>query len=99
VAATTTLILGGGVGGMIAANELRAKLPEEHRIVLVERNADHAFAPSFLWVMTGDRKPEQVRCPLTTLLRSGIEIVHASAEGLDLHGGWSPRAAHSPSTT
>ncbi len=83
MAAKTILILGGGIGGMIAANELRTKLPKEHRIVLIERNTDHAFAPSFLWVMTGDRKSEQVRRPLTTLLRPGIEFVNAIAEGLD----------------
>lgn len=80
----TIVILGGGVGGMIAANELRARLPIEHRVVLIERNAEHAFAPSFLWVMTGDRKPKQVRRPLTDLLRRGVEFVHASAEALDL---------------
>ena len=80
----TIVILGGGVGGMIAANELRAKLSLEHRVVLIERNAEHAFAPSFLWLMTGDRKPEQVRRPLRNLLRRGVELVHANAEALDL---------------
>jgi len=29
------VILGGGIGGMIAANELRARLTKEHRIVLI----------------------------------------------------------------
>jgi sulfide:quinone oxidoreductase len=80
----TIVILGGGVGGMIAANELRARLPIENRIVLIERNAEHAFAPSFLWLMTGDRKPDQVRRPLRNLLRRGVEFVHASAEAVDL---------------
>jgi sulfide:quinone oxidoreductase len=84
MAAKTVVIVGGGIGGMIAANELRSKLPKEHRIVLIERNADHAFAPSFLWVMTGDRKPEKVRRPLAALLHAGIDLVHASAETLDL---------------
>ena len=83
MAAKTMVILGGGIGGMVAANHLRTSLPTEHRIVLIERNADHAFAPSFLWVMTGDRKPEQVRRPLRALLRPGIDVVHALAEGLD----------------
>jgi sulfide:quinone oxidoreductase len=84
MAAKTVVILGGGIGGMIAANELRARLPKEHRIVLIERNTDHTFAPSFLWVMTGDRKPEQVRRPLAALLRPGIEFANAIGEGLDL---------------
>ena len=50
----TVVILGGGVGGMIAASQLRRCLTPDHRVVLVERNADHAFAPSFLWLMTGE---------------------------------------------
>jgi sulfide:quinone oxidoreductase len=81
----TIVILGGGVGGIITANDLRRRLSTEHRIVLVERNAEHAFAPSFLWLMTGDRTPRQVRRPLIQLLRTGVEFVHGSAEGLDLN--------------
>jgi sulfide:quinone oxidoreductase len=80
----TVVILGGGIGGIVAANDLRRKLPAEHRIVLVERNAEHAFAPSFLWLMTGDRKPEDIRRPLAKLLQQGVEFVHGSVQGLDL---------------
>lgn len=47
MAAKTVVILGGGVGGIVAANELRARLGSGHRVVLVERNAEHAFAPSY----------------------------------------------------
>jgi sulfide:quinone oxidoreductase len=82
--AKTIVILGGGVGGMIAANQLRRRLAADHRVVLVERETDHAFAPSFLWLMTGDRKPDQVRRPVADLLRRGVDFVHANAEGLDL---------------
>ncbi|MBI3647003.1 MAG: FAD-dependent oxidoreductase, partial [Acidobacteriales bacterium] len=80
----TVVILGGGIGGMIAANELRRKLSRDHRVVLVERNAEHAFAPSFLWLMTGDREPAQIRRPLTTLLGPGVELRHAEAQNIDL---------------
>ena len=62
--AKTIVVLGGGVGGIVAANHLRGRLASEHRVVLVERNAEHAFAPSFLWLMTGGRRPEQIRRPL-----------------------------------
>jgi len=68
----TVVILGGGVGGMIAANQLRRRLTPDHRVVLVERNADHEFAPSFLWLMTGDLKPDQVRRPVAALLRRWV---------------------------
>ena len=78
------MILGGGVGGMIAANRLSERLSEDHRVVLVERDAQHAFAPSFLWLMTGDRKPHQVRRPVVDLLRREVECIHGNAEALDL---------------
>ena len=67
----------------MAANEIRRQLPSAHRVVLVERNAQHAFAASFLWLMTGDREPEQIRRPLAGLLRRGIELVQAEVLGID----------------
>jgi sulfide:quinone oxidoreductase len=80
---STTLVLGGGIGGMVAANEIRRQLPSTHRVVLVEKNAQHAFAPSFLWLMTGDREPHQIRRPLAGLLRRGVELVQAEVLGID----------------
>ena len=80
----TIVILGGGIGGMVAANELRRFLPQEHRIVLVERDPDHYFAPSFLWLMTGERRLEQIRCDVRSLLLPGIELELAEAQAVDI---------------
>jgi sulfide:quinone oxidoreductase len=80
----TIVILGGGIGGLTAANELRQKLPHNHRIVLIEKNPEHAFAPSFLWLMTGDRKPEKITKAVTSLVRKGIEVLHAEITGIDI---------------
>jgi len=80
------VILGGGVGGVVAANELARRLPRSHRIFLVERSGTHAFAPSFLWLMTGDRETPQITRPLRTLVRPGVEIVEAEARAIDLAG-------------
>ncbi|MBE7542918.1 MAG: NAD(P)/FAD-dependent oxidoreductase [Bryobacteraceae bacterium] len=80
---STILVLGGGIGGMVAANEIRRQLPSTHRVVVVEKNAQHAFAPSFLWLMTGDREPHQIRRPLAGLLRRGVELVQAEVLGID----------------
>ncbi len=65
--ARSTLILGGGVGGIVAANTLRERLPREHRIVLVDREPRFALAASFLWVMNGKRTAQCSRrrpCPV-----------------------------------
>ncbi len=80
----TILILGAGVGGLIAANELRRLLPREHRVVLVEKNARHAFAPSFLWLMSGDRQPEQIARDVRQLAHPEVEVILAEAQAIDL---------------
>lgn len=80
----TVLILGAGIGGLVAANELRCLLPNEHRIVLVEKNSRHAFAPSFLWLMTGDRQPGQITRDVRQLVRPGVELILAEAQAIDL---------------
>ncbi len=80
----TIVILGGGVGGIVVANELRRKLPHEHKVVLVEKNTEHAFAPSFLWLMTGDRKADKITKPIRTLVRPGVEVTHAEVTGIDI---------------
>jgi sulfide:quinone oxidoreductase len=81
--AQTILILGGGVGGIVAANRLRKPLPPEHRVVLVEREDSFVFSPSFLWLMTGDRTPARISRPLEGLERRGIEVVRGEIERID----------------
>ncbi|HRJ58763.1 MAG TPA: FAD/NAD(P)-binding oxidoreductase [Anaerolineales bacterium] len=78
------LILGGGIGGLMAANELRRLLPAEHHIILIEKNSQHSFAPSFLWLMTGERRPEQITQDVHHLVRTGIEVLLAEVQGIDL---------------
>lgn len=80
----TILILGGGTGGIIAANELRRLLPREHRILLVEKEAKHAFAPSFLWLMTGERKPGQIVREIGQMVPHGVEVILEQAEAVEL---------------
>ncbi|MBI4393071.1 MAG: NAD(P)/FAD-dependent oxidoreductase [Euryarchaeota archaeon] len=80
----TVVVLGGGVGGLVAATRLRERLPREHRVVLVDRTGQHQFAPSFLWLMTGDREPARLSRDLRVLERRGIRVVVAEVEGIDL---------------
>ena len=79
----TILVLGGGVGGVAAAVELRNKLPREHRIVLVEREERHVFAPSLLWLMTGRRSADEISRPLDHLRKKGVEVVQGEIERVD----------------
>ena len=80
----TVLILGAGVGGIVVANLIRRKLPRSHRVVLVERNKNHVFAPSLLWLMVGDRRPENIVAPLRSLVRNGVDVVHAEINAINV---------------
>jgi sulfide:quinone oxidoreductase len=80
----TVLVLGGGIGGVVAASELRKRLPREHRIVLVDREREHVFAPSLIWLMVGLRKAASIKRPLARLARKGIEVAQGEVENIDL---------------
>ncbi|OHD70774.1 MAG: hypothetical protein A2W19_04500 [Spirochaetes bacterium RBG_16_49_21] len=79
------VILGGGVGGIVAANELRRKLPLSYGITIVEKEKEHFFAASFMWVMNGDRTMDEVRKPFRNLIRKGIDVVHGTVREIDPH--------------
>lgn len=79
----TVLVLGGGVGGLVAAGVLRRELAPEDRVVLVERSTQHTFWPSLLWLMSGSRKAEQVQRALQPLARRGIELRHGDITEID----------------
>lgn len=82
-----TVVLGGGIGGVVAANELRRHLPAAHRVVLVDRERQHVYQPSLLWQLVGERRPGEFSRPLDRLQRKGIEFRHAEACSLDLERG------------
>lgn len=79
----TIVVLGGGVGGLVAARRLRGLLQPEHRVVLVDRVGRHVFWPSLLWVMTGQREPSAITRDLSRLERKGIEVRTGAVTALD----------------
>lgn len=79
----TILILGGGIGGHVAANCLRRLLGREHRIALVDRERTFTFSPSLLWMIVGAREPAQFSRDLGRLTRKGIEVIEAEVTAID----------------
>jgi sulfide:quinone oxidoreductase len=79
----TVVVLGGGTGGLVAAHQLRRLLDPSDRVVVVERDHTYRYAPSFLWVLTGARRPAQITADLRRLRRRGIEFVEADILGID----------------
>ena len=83
MAERTVIVLGGGIGGVVAARSLRRRLQASDRVVLVDRSPVHRFPPSYLWVMTGQRRPDQVQADLGRLRRKGIEVVRSEILAID----------------
>jgi sulfide:quinone oxidoreductase len=77
------LVLGGGIGGIVAANSLRKRLGAQHEIVLVSREETFVFAPSLLWLLVGARRPEQISRPLRQLVRRGVTVITGEIERID----------------
>ncbi|HJO06107.1 MAG TPA: FAD/NAD(P)-binding oxidoreductase [Chloroflexota bacterium] len=81
--AKTVLVLGGGIGGVVAARELRKGLGSSDRVILIDRDGKHLFSPSLLWVMEGTRKLDAIVRNLERLRRKGIEVIVGAVTDID----------------
>jgi len=79
----TILVLGGGIGGIVTASQLRKKLSAEHRIILIERKEEYVFSPSLPWLMTGMRRRKDISRPRTKMQHLGVEIIKGDIESID----------------
>lgn len=79
----TALILGAGIGGIVAAQTLRKLLPSSDRVIAVDRAGQHVFQPSLLWLMTGERKPADFTRPLERLADQGVELLRGTVTRID----------------
>lgn len=78
----STLILGGGFGGLAAAHELRARLPDhEVTVVAAEDHFYNGFAKT--WDLVGARSLAQGTASLSALQRHGIRFVHTRITAID----------------
>jgi sulfide:quinone oxidoreductase len=76
MAVSKVLVIGGGVGGLVASNLVKKKLGKKSDVTLVERKKNFQFPPSYPWVMLGMRKPEQTEKSLSPLQKKGIDVVN-----------------------
>jgi sulfide:quinone oxidoreductase len=82
--ATTTLVLGGGFGGISAANSLRRLLPSDHGVVVIDKSSHFHVGAGKTWIMLGQRTYDQISGPRVALLATGVVFVEARVLGLDL---------------
>ncbi|MBA3903207.1 MAG: pyridine nucleotide-disulfide oxidoreductase [Rhodocyclaceae bacterium] len=79
----TVLVLGAGLGGIVAAENLRKLLPAEDRVIAVDRVRSHYFPPSLLWQMVGERKLADFTRGYDRLARRGVEVRHGAVTRID----------------
>ena len=77
------LILGCGVGGLVAAGELAKRVRKQAAITVIERKQVFEFPPSFPWVMMGWRQPKQVQRNVSFLSKRGVKIVNDTVKSID----------------
>ena len=78
------LVLGCGVSGVVAARAAREVLPSNYRVIAIDRETQASYSPAYIWVMTGERKPEALRRARGRLARRGVEFVNAEVRHIDL---------------
>jgi sulfide:quinone oxidoreductase len=78
------LVLGGGFGGLVAAEALARRLGPAHQIILVSRDWDFIFYPALVRVAFGRCAPADIHYDLRLALSSrGIAFVQAEIVSLD----------------
>lgn len=79
----TIIILGGGTGGLVAANKLKEEIGKSARVILIDKNKTHIYALAFLYLMLGKRQPEKIQKPFSLLQKKGVEVVNEEIINID----------------
>lgn len=78
------LILGGGFGGVVAAERLAERLNDEHQITLVSRSRNFVFYPALVRLAFGKCQPEDVSFDLReSMLSRRVSFVEAEVAHVD----------------
>ncbi len=86
------VVLGGGVGGTLAANLIARKLRREisrgqAKVTVVDATGSHAYQPGYMYIAMGNEKPQKLVRPEKSLLDGNVELVIDRATGIDAAGG------------
>jgi sulfide:quinone oxidoreductase len=78
------LILGGGFGGVVAAERLAAQLGDEHQITLVSRSRNFVFYPALVRLAFGKCEREEVSFDLRqAMLNRRVNFIEAEVARID----------------
>ncbi len=82
------VVLGGGVGGTLAANLIARKLKREisagkAKVTVVDATGSHAYQPGYMYIAMGNEKPEKLIRPEKSLLDGNVELVIDAVTRID----------------
>ena len=77
------VVLGGGVGGTLAANLLDKELRGEATVTVVDGTGMHVYQPGFLYVALGQANALWLARDERTLLRKNVQLVIEQATKVD----------------
>ncbi len=78
------IILGAGFGGITVATRLADAVKGAHKITLIDRKDSFFMGLAKLWVLVGERPPEEGRKPLNTLVARGVEVIQDEIRRIDV---------------
>ena len=82
------VVLGGGVGGTLAANLLARRLRRqigagEVELTLIDEGGEHVYQPGFMYIAMGGERAERLHRPERSLLNDRIKLVIARVKRID----------------
>lgn len=78
------VVLGGGVGGVVAVNTLQDRLAAGDRITVVDKSPVHRFKPTFLRLLTGESQRSETIEPLDQFDDGPVSFLNAEVTALDV---------------
>jgi sulfide:quinone oxidoreductase len=82
------VVLGGGVGGTLAANLIARKLKKpiasgDARVTVVDQTGQHAYQPGYMYIAMGQERAEKLVRPERKLLDDNVDLVVDTIERID----------------
>ncbi|MBU1287772.1 MAG: FAD-dependent oxidoreductase [Alphaproteobacteria bacterium] len=80
------VVLGAGLGGVIAAYNLRKELPKQHDVIIINETDFYQFVPSNPWILVGWRERSDILVDLVKpMVKRGVQLVVGKAEKVCPH--------------
>jgi sulfide:quinone oxidoreductase len=77
------VILGGGSGGVVAATNLGREVGDDHDVILIDKRPEHVFMPAFLFLMVGERQPQDISRSFNHLKKRNVKVMQSEVVGID----------------